>query len=51
MVDHLPKSVTHYFSPKKSDHFCPQKTIEWKKERREIEGESEEGEKWYGVRK
>jgi len=25
MVDHLPKSATHYFTPKKFDHFCPQR--------------------------
>jgi len=24
-VDHFSKSATHYFTPKKFDHFCPQR--------------------------
>ena len=45
MVDHLPKSATHYFTPKKFDHFCPQREKRLLKTKREIVGESEEGKK------
>jgi len=44
MVDHFPKSVTHYFTPKEVWSLLPQKRL-LKKKRREIEGESEEGKK------